>query len=113
MTDLISEESVNDRFYRPDRQDYPCIIMKNAAAIFWSFLASLSMSIFMSLRICAAILFVWLFFFPLVFACTDVINELYGYNRVKRIICSAAVYMDHESLDDDKRSYWSLLWQHA
>ena len=32
-------------------------------------------------------------FFPLVFACTDIINELYGYQRVKRVIYSSAVCM--------------------
>ena len=30
-------------------------------------------------------------FFPLAFACTDIINELYGYNRVRNVIKATAI----------------------
>ena len=30
-------------------------------------------------------------FFPLAFACTDIINELYGYNRVRNVIYATTI----------------------
>ena len=63
----------------------PIFVVMFTASIFVSVFMSLRVVHFDGLTVSGAFLF-----FPLIFACTDIINELYGYNRVKRVIYAAS-----------------------
>lgn len=93
----IAEESVLDGFYaaktRTDEKILVSLMRERYLPTFvLLFMAAMITSVFMAprlvhldgIKVAGGFLF-----FPLVFACTDIINELYGYNRVKRVIYSA------------------------
>lgn len=95
---LIAEESVLDGFYAAKmRTDEKILVSLRRERYLPTFAVLFGIivicSIFMSARVVhiqGVTLSGAFLFFPLIFAVTDIINELYGYNRVKRIIYSTA-----------------------
>ena len=98
---LIAEESVNDGFYAAKTRTDQKILVSLRRERYLPFFVALMvaatiMSIFASIRVIhinSITLFGGFLFFPLVFACTDIINELYGYARVQRVIYSLVIVM--------------------
>lgn len=97
--EIITNAAIDDGFYTQsqDKGVYKLKAHKRQHYIFF-FFAIFSFSILMSLFTCIryvhigdATLYGSFLFFPLTFACTDIINEIYGYARVRSIIYTSAI----------------------
>ena len=95
---FVAEESVNNGFYAARSRTGAKLLVSLRRERYLNFFVALMvgaqfMTTFNGMRY-AQVFDVTLFgnvlFFPLVFACTDVINELYGYERVQRVIYGLA-----------------------